>query len=76
LWIFAGNGWKVTGKNPKNSGRNTASISHRFSRVFLQDSVTFPPLSGGICSFSEAEIIDLGRLHITEKLVHQHWKFD
>jgi hypothetical protein len=32
------------------------------SRVFLQDPVTFPPLSGGIHSFPEARIIDLGIL--------------
>jgi hypothetical protein len=31
-----------------------------FSGVFLQDPVTFPPLSGGIHPYPEAGSIDLG----------------
>ncbi len=54
-----GNGRKVTGKNPKDADRDTASISHRFFGVFLQDPVSFPPLFGGIRSFSE-RIVQLG----------------
>jgi hypothetical protein len=58
-------------KKSKNSGRNTASISHRFPGVFLQDPVTFPPISDGIRSFPEAGIIDLGNRNCNDLHVIQ-----
>jgi hypothetical protein len=54
---------KLTGIHRKKSGQFPAGILLPFPRnsgVFLQDPVTFPPLYGGIRSFPEAGIIDLG----------------
>jgi hypothetical protein len=60
------NGRKVTGKNPKSSGWNTASMFQFFSCVFLQNQMTFQPFSGRIRQFPEAAIIDLGCSSSTE----------
>lgn len=57
---FRGKRQEVTGKISKYLGRNIASIFHLFLGVFLDDLVTFTPLSGGIHSFPKARIIDLG----------------
>jgi hypothetical protein len=55
---------KLTGIHRKKSEQFLAGILLPFpgnSGVFLQDPVTFPTLSGGIRSFPEAGIIDLGK---------------
>jgi hypothetical protein len=68
--VSVGTQRKLTGIHQKKFGQFSAGILLPFPRnsdVFLQDPVTFPPLSGGIRSFPEAGIIDLG----TNVLAHQ-----
>jgi hypothetical protein len=54
------NGRKITRKNRNNFRPEYCFYAPSISGVFLPDPMTFPPLSGGIRSFPEAGIIDLG----------------
>jgi hypothetical protein len=56
------------GKSPEKIRSQYCFHVPSISEVFLKDPVSFPPLFGGIRSFPEAGIIDLGRHFISLRI--------